>query len=189
MSVYYYLVCDEHKQYNAAASKIASGNVVPLSGFSALSRFCFDHRDCQLRVTHEDDDIYDNYDEAYGGPDDDIIERIVTETKVGSSHQTGKPDSRPYKFRCGCCKGAVRTAEHLIPCEGCNTPTCRSCRLCVADGLHDWDGKDWWVHHAVVCARCWPEYQSPAIRYRALSEGPPLTQEMIDALERERNER
>ncbi len=94
------------------------------------------------------------------------------------------PDNE-WKLRCGCCKNEVRISKHLIPCARCETRLCPNCRLCTQDGLI---GKGWWVHHAVVCPLCWPEYQSPEVRYRMLDDSPPMPRELIDASEKERNE-
>ena len=63
MSVYYFLICEQHKESVGAASRIAGGaTIVPLaSGDIALSRFVYYHRNCQLSVQSEFD-YYDRED-------------------------------------------------------------------------------------------------------------------------------
>lgn len=109
---------------------------------------------------------------------------------VRQACKAGEPDEEQYTLRCGCCKNEVRVNKHLLQCAGCDTQLCPDCRLVVQDGLNGWNEADnaWWIHHTVVCPVCWPKYQTPEMRYRTLSEGPPMTQEVIDAFEKERNE-
>lgn len=69
MSTYYYLVCDSHRSYCDAISRVANGNAVWLcDAEEKLPNFLLEHQSCPLRLIseHEDDLIkYPNEGEPY----------------------------------------------------------------------------------------------------------------------------
>lgn len=64
MSTYYYLVCDEHKEYCDGASKTAGGGACHLCDSQVtLPKFIFVHKSCLLRVASEHEETHGTYKE------------------------------------------------------------------------------------------------------------------------------